>query len=198
MARTQGSRAEITGPLIREQARKLFARHGFAAVSMRQIAAEVGVQAGALYAYTKDKQTLLFEMLEDHMLDLLAAWQDDRTADPQLRLEKFVRFHIDFSLDRSDAVFLSYMELRNLDPENHARIAELRSRYESALETILRDGAKADVMQFDDSRLTTMALIAMLTGVTNWYREGGRLDRTRIGDIYWGLTQGAVGMVQRG
>ncbi|RJE83812.1 TetR/AcrR family transcriptional regulator [Paracoccus onubensis] len=192
MARTQGSRADITGPLIREQARRLFARQGYAAVSMRQIAAEVGVQAGALYAYTKDKQTLLFELLEEHMLELLAAWQDDPAGMPLDRLEKFVRFHIDFSLDRSDAVFLSYMELRNLDPENHARIAELRGRYEDALEAILRDGVGAGVMKIDDSRLATMALIAMLTGVTNWYREGGRLDRERIGDIYWRLAQGAV------
>ncbi|RNF32978.1 TetR/AcrR family transcriptional regulator [Paracoccus methylarcula] len=193
MARTQGSRADITGPLIRDHARRLFARQGYAAVSMRQIASAVGVQAGALYAYTPDKQALLFDLMESHMRDLLAAWRDDPGASPLRRLEDFVRFHIDFSLDHSDAVFLSYMELRNLTPENHARIAELRGRYEAALENILRDGIEAGVMSVDDPRLATMALIAMLTGVTNWYREGGRLDRQRIGDIYWGLARGAVG-----
>lgn len=193
MARTQGSRADITGPLIRDQARQLFARQGYAAVSMRQIASAVGVQAGALYAYTPDKQALLFDLMDNHMRDLLAAWQDRPAADPLQRLENFVRFHIGFSLDHSDAVFLSYMELRNLTPENHARIAELRGRYEMALEDILRDGIKSGVMSVDDPKLATMALIAMLTGVTNWYREGGRLDRQRIGDIYWGLARGAVG-----
>lgn len=193
MARTHGSRAEITGPLVRAEARRLFARHGYAAVSMRQIAAAVGVQAGALYAYTPDKQALLHDLLDSHMQELLAAWQDDPAAPPLTRLEAFVRFHIGFSLDHSDAVFLSYMELRNLTPQNHRRIADLRGRYESALETILRDGIAAGVMRLDDPKLATMALIAMLTGVTNWYREGGRLDRRRIGDIYWGLARGAVG-----
>ncbi|RJL07681.1 TetR/AcrR family transcriptional regulator [Paracoccus siganidrum] len=193
MARTHGSRAEITGPLVRAEARRLFARHGYAAVSMRQIAAAVGVQAGALYAYTPDKQALLHDLLDSHMQELLAAWQDDPAAPPLARLEAFVRFHIAFSLDHSDAVFLSYMELRNLTPQNHRRIADLRGRYEAALETILRDGIAAGVMRLDDPKLATMALIAMLTGVTNWYREGGRLDRRRIGDIYWGLARGAVG-----
>lgn len=192
MARTQGSRADITGPLIRDEARRLFARQGYAAVSMRQIAAAVGVQAGALYAYTPDKQALLLDLLESHMHQLLAAWRD-MPGDPLVRLERFVRFHIDTSLDHPDAVFLSYMELRNLTPENFARIAALRSRYEAGLEAILRDGVAAGVMRIDDTRLATMALIAMLTGVTNWYREGGRLDRRRIGDIYWGLARGAVG-----
>lgn len=193
MARTQGSRAEITGPLVRAEARRLFARHGYAAVSMRQIAAAVGVQAGALYAYTPDKQGLLYDLLDSHMQQLLQAWRDDSAAPPLQRLEAFVRFHIDFSLAHADAVLLSYMELRNLTPENHHRIAELRGRYEAALEAILRAGVAAGVMRIDDPKLATMALIAMLTGVTNWYQEGGRLDRRRIADIYWGLARGATG-----
>lgn len=193
MARTQGSRSDITGPLLRKTALKLFARQGYAAVSMRQIAAAVGVQVGALYAYTPDKQALLFDLLSDHMQELLAAWADDDASEPLKRLEHFVRFHIDFSLDHSDQVFLSYMELRNLTPENFATIAELRGRYEAALEAILRDGMAAGVMRVEDPKLATLALIAMLTGVTNWYREGGRLDRQRIGDIYWQLARGAVG-----
>lgn len=193
MARTQGSRAEITGPLIRDQALRLFARHGYAAVSMRQIAAAVGVQAGALYAYTPDKQALLHDLLESHMQNLLAAWQDDPQADPLERLENFVRFHISFTLDHPDAVFLSYMELRNLTPGNHRRIAEMRGRYEGILDGILRDGMATGAMRIDDRKLATMALIAMLTGVSNWFREGGRLSRNRIGDIYWGLARGTVG-----
>ena len=192
MARTQGSRAEITGPLVRQAARRLFARHGYAAVSMRQIAAAVGVQAGALYAYTPDKQALLADLLRDHMELLLAAWEDEG-GDPLARLERFVRFHIGYSLDHPDEVFLSYMELRNLTPDNHAAIAALRGRYETALANILRAGAEAGVMRVADARLAAMALIAMLTGVTNWYREGGRLDRAAVADHYWTLARGAVG-----
>ena len=193
MARTHGSHADVTGPLVREATLRLFAQQGYAAVSMRQIAAEVGVQAGALYAYTPDKQALLFDLLEGHMTYLLGVWRDDRAASPIDRLERFVRFHIDFSIEHADVVFLSYMELRNLTPQNFAVIAGLRGRYESALETILRDGIAAGQMRIDDPKLATLALIAMLTGVTNWYHEGGRLDRRRIGDIYWGLARGAVG-----
>lgn len=193
MARTQGSRADITGPLIREQALRLFARHGYAAVSMRQIASAVGVQAGALYTYTPDKQALLADLLSEHMEQLMAAWTDDPDQPPLDRLERFVRFHIAFSLDHPDAVFLSYMELRSLTSENHAAIAALRRRYEDALACILRAGQAAGVMAVPDIRLTAMALIAMLTGVTNWYRESGRLDRARVADVYWELAKGAVG-----
>ncbi|NHF72426.1 TetR/AcrR family transcriptional regulator [Paracoccus xiamenensis] len=197
MARTQGSRAEVTGPLIRDAALRLFARHGYAAVSMRQIAAEVGVQVGTLYAYTADKQALLTDLLRDHMEMILTAWRDDPDQPPLAQLDRFVDFHIDMSLDHPDGVFLSYMELRNLSPDNLALITDLRRRYERALQQILDAGVVEGQMRIDDTRLTRMALIGMLTSVTNWYRDGGRLDRGQLHHYYRGLVRGAVGAVER-
>lgn len=192
MARKTGSHSDITGPRIRDAARSLFARHGFAAVSMRQIAREVGVQAGALYLYTPDKETLLFDLLREHMEDLLAGWEAEAASGPPLeRLETFVRFHIRFNLERPEAVFLSYMELRNLSPDNYARIEALRRRYEDIPAQILRDGG--DAFATPEPRLAAFALIAMLTGVNTWFRAGGRLDRAAVEDLYWDMARGAVG-----
>ena len=193
MARKIGSHSEITGPRVRAAALRLFARHGYAAVPMRRIAEEVGVQAGALYLYTPDKQSLLFELMKGHMDELLAAWAGvPRRAAPQDRLEDFVRFHIGFHLDRPEAVFLSYMELRNLEPENFAVIETLRRAYEAELEAILREGLSAGVFGVPDTKLATLAVIAMLTGVTTWYREGGRLSRDAVAGHYWEMVRGAV------
>lgn len=192
MARTHGSRADITGPLIREQALILFARDGYAAVSMRKIAASVGVQVGTLYGYTPDKQALLFDLLHDHMQDIMAEWVDDPQSDPMARLAHFTRIHLEASLARRDAVFLSYMELRNLTAENYGRIATLRRCYEDRLESLLQDGIAVGVMQIEDTRVTAMALISMLTGVTNWYRDGGRLGHEDIHQLYWSMIRKAV------
>jgi AcrR family transcriptional regulator len=195
MPRKTGSHGQITGPRIRAAALRLFARHGYAAVSMRRIAAEVGVQAGALYTYIEDKQALLAELMRGHMTDLLAAWAAcPGETDPLVRLEQFTRFHIAYHLDRPDEVFVSYMELRNLAPENFAEIEALRRRYETALEDILRAGRDAGRFEIADTKLAALALIAMLTGVTTWYREGGRLDRSEVADLYWQMVQGAVGL----
>lgn len=193
MARKTGSHSEITGPRIRSAAERLFARHGFAAVPMRRIAAEVGVQAGALYLYTPDKETLLFDLMKTHLDELIAAWDATHAgADPLSRLEAFARFHIGFNLDRPDAVFLAYMELRNLGPEKFATIEALRRDYETRLEAILRAGVAAGVFVAPDPKIAALAIIAMLTGVTTWYREGGRLSRARISEIYWDMVRKSV------
>lgn len=193
MARKIGSHGDITGPAIREAALRLFAQSGYAAVSMRQIAAEVGVRAGALYLYTPDKQTLLFDLMCDHLDTLLAAWKKARGGDTPLeRLETFVRFHVDYHIDRRDAVFLAYMELRNLTPENFAEVERRRSLYESELRDILAEGEASGSFRLDDVHVTTMALIAMLTGVNTWFSERGRLSREDVQAIYLDLTRRMV------
>ncbi len=193
MARTTGSHSDITGPRIREAALKLFARHGFAAVSMRQIAAEVGVQAGALYNYTPDKQNLLFSLMQGHMEELLQARADRGLPDTAMaQLEDFTRFHIAFHLQRPDAVFVSYMELRNLDEANFATIEGLRRTYEDQLEQILQNGVKSGLFTVPDTKIATLAVIAMLTGVNTWYRSGGRLSVSEVETIYWDMVRKAV------
>ncbi|MBW4708475.1 TetR/AcrR family transcriptional regulator [Roseobacter sp. YSTF-M11] len=192
MARTAGSHSDITGPKVRDAALTLFARHGFAAVSMRQIAREVGVQVGALYNYTPDKQTLLFDLMQSHMDALLEAFSDDPAMPPRDRLHNFVRFHIRFHHDRPDAVFIAYMELRNLTPENFTNIEALRKRYEDKLEAILRAGVSSGVFDVADTKIATLAVIAMLTGVNTWFRSGGRLSLQDVEDQYWQMVRKAV------
>ena len=193
MPRTRGSSAASTAPRLRAAALRLFARHGFAAVSMRQIAGELGLQAGALYRYTPDKQALLFELMRDHLADVLAGWATaPRGNGPAGQLAAFVRFHIGFHIDRPEAVFVANMELRNLSPENFAEVERMRRAYEAELEAILADGQAAGAFAVPDLRLATLAVIAMLTGVTAWYREGGRLSRTAVAETYIDMVLRAV------
>lgn len=193
MARTQGSHSDITGPRVREAALRLFAQQGYAAVSMRQIAKEVGVQAGALYNYTPDKQSLLFDLLKTHMDQLLGACSVlPDTASPMEALEQFTRFHISHNYARAEAVFISYMELRNLNPENFAVIESLRRKYEQVLEDIIKNGVSEGQFSVSEPRVTAMALIAMLTGVNTWFREGGRLSLPEVETLYWDMVRKAV------
>ncbi|MVO15699.1 TetR/AcrR family transcriptional regulator [Parasedimentitalea huanghaiensis] len=193
MARTQGSHSGITGPRISDAALRLFAQHGYAAVSMRQIAREVGVQAGALYNYTPDKQSLLFRLMESHMTELLASWRDlPRDGGALSQLEAFTRFHIRFHMRRPDAVFIAYMELRNLSPDNFTSIESLRREYETALEMILKQGVSEGVFVVPDTKIATLAVIAMLNGVNTWYRSGGRLSLDEVETTYWEMVRRAM------
>ena len=185
MPRTIGSYSQNTRTLVRQSAERLFARHGYAAVSMRQLASDVGVQVGTIYNYTKDKQALLFAIMSEHMTELLQAWsREGQTIDPIDQLSQFLNFHLDYHLARRDAVFIAYMELRNLDAANFAQIETLRRQYEDALEQILIAGKSAKAFDIADTRITTLAIIGMLTEVVTWYRPDGRLKLDEVKSRY--------------
>lgn len=186
MGRVAGAVGKETASRAREAALGLFARHGYAAVSMREIASEVGVGAGALYNHFATKQDLLVELMIAHMEALLGAWAeiDSADANAEERLEAFSRFHIQFHADRADEVFVAYMELRSLERPNFHRIEKMRREYEAELEAILKEGAETGAFRIEDPRVAAMAIIAMLTGVTSWYRQSGRLSAERIEEIY--------------
>lgn len=177
---------------MRAAALRLFARGGYAAVSMRAIAAEVGVQAGALYNYTPDKQSLLFDLMQVHMGDLLDEAPDNAAQDAPQRLHDFVEFHIRFHADRPDEVFIAYMELRNLTPQNFTVIEGLRRQYEDRLEAILRAGVASGDFAVADTKIVTLAIIAMLTGVNTWFRAGGRLSLDQVVAQYWDMVRKSV------
>jgi len=132
--------------------------------------------------------------MRDHMQELRAAWRaEPNPPTATQRLELFSRFHIRYHLARPEAVFIAYMELRNLEPANFAAVQILRHAYEDELELILSAGQASSNFRVPDSRLATMAIIAMLTGVTAWYQEGGRLSRDRVERIYWNMVRRLVG-----
>lgn len=195
MARRAGSNGAETAEKLRNAALELFARSGYAAVSMRAIAAKTGVQAGAIYNHFPTKQHLLNDLLQVHMETLLDAWQEaeDPGLAPPQALEHFVRFHIRYHLDRSREVFISYMELRSLENENFSAIELLRRDYEKVPRAILERGAADGSFAIIDPQLTTMAMIAMLTGMTTWYRDNGRLSLDEIEAVYVRLVARLVG-----
>ena len=195
MARRAGSNGAETAEKLRNAALELFARSGYAAVSMRAIAAETGVQAGAIYNHFPTKQDLLNELLQVHMETLLSSWEDtaeEGLAPPQA-LEQFVRFHIRYHLDRSREVFISYMELRSLETENFSIIERLRRKYERVPRAILERGVADGSFDIIDPQVSTMAIIAMLNGMTTWYRAEGRLSLDEIEAIYVRLVARLVG-----
>jgi AcrR family transcriptional regulator len=182
MSRTVGSYGPKTMEAIRKAGLRLIFEHGYEAMSLRQLAAEVGIQAGSLYNHISTKQELLFDLIQDHINELLR--QLDRALDgkqaPEERLRAFVTFHVTYHMTRKREVFIANSELRSLEPRNYEAIVALRGAYEQRLAAILADGVEQGAFEVGDIQVATFAIIALLTGLCSWYRPGGRLTREAI------------------
>jgi AcrR family transcriptional regulator len=182
MARTIGSHGPTTLEAIRKAGVRLIFERGYDAMSLRDLAAEVGIQAGSLYNHISTKQELLFDLVQDHINDLLRQLDlalEDKT-DPVEKLRTFVAFHVTYHMTRKREVFIANSELRSLEPKNYDVVVALRGAYEQRLAQILADGVSEGVFDVVDVQVATFAIIALLTGLCTWYRPGGRLTKEAI------------------
>jgi hypothetical protein len=129
------------------------------------------------------------------MEDLLVE-TDERLAglkDPRDRLRAFIALHIDFHTRRKDHVFIGNMELRSLLPKHRAKVVALRADYEQRLRQIICDGKAQGLFKVSDETIATYAIIAMLTGVCDWYNPKGRLSIEKLTEYHTELVFGALG-----
>jgi AcrR family transcriptional regulator len=182
MARTKGSSGEKTQAAIRKAGLKLIYQHGFEAMSLRDLAHDVGIQQGSLYNHIDSKQALLFELMRTHLENLLTHLEERLSGlnDPVARLKAFIGFHLMYHMERKSEVYINNSELRSLEPKNLVKIKALRSAYERRLIDILKDGQTKGVFNETDAHVAAFALIAMLTGVCAWYKPQGRMSKEEL------------------
>src|SRR5436189_57265 len=101
--------------LIRLAALRHFAKHGYDAASMRQIAADAGITIATLYFHCSTKEQLLFDVLESQMQGLtngldaaLASGGESYSA----RVATAIRFHIQYVTRDEEGANISSSELR--------------------------------------------------------------------------------------
>jgi len=190
MARITGSKGARTAAAIRNSALRLIHRHGFAAMNLRDLAAEVGIRPGSLYNHITTKQALLFDLIREHMAALLTETDAALAAagpDAMDRLRAFIAHHLLYHFERKQEVYVANFELRALDPPNHARILAMRRQYEGRLIALLETGVAAGELDLGDTHVAAYAILAMLTGVCTWYKPDGRLAKEDLVALHTAL-----------
>ena len=183
MTRTAGSNGARTAAAIRRAGQRLIYRHGYEAMTLRGLAAEVGIKAASLYNHIQTKQHLLFELIRDHLERLLESTDAALAEAPDralARLETFVAHHILYHLERKQEVFIANFELRALEAANYAKIIAMRRAYEGKLIAILEAGVAAGEFEIPDVPIAAYAILAMLTGACTWYKPDGRLGKADV------------------
>ena len=115
--------------------------HGYANLSMRQIARAVGCSVGTLYLYFANKDALYSALVDEavvHLVDSYGPAHD--IADPVERLEAFCRSYVRFAMTYPEQYKVMYLEL-SLDP---ASVPEAYRRARKPLDDTAAVLAEAD------------------------------------------------------
>ncbi len=183
---------------IMEEALVLFNESGFHGTSVRDIATRVGVTVPALYYHHRNKEDVLFSMLErsiDYLGGLVDLALEEAGDDPRARFENLVLCIVGYMggsvrLARLDA------EIRSLSPEARSVYETKRLRVERALVETIEKGVNQGVMIASTPQLTARALLGMFQAITSWYRPDGPLAPEDLATVYLEIAGQAVALPQ--
>ena len=140
---------------------------------MRDIGAEVGMQAGSVYYHFKSKEELLLAVyalavdgIEGRLLHAL-----DGIDDPWKRLEVAVITHLETILDRDDYSSVMIGVTPDKSEDIMADLVALRDRYESNFKQIIN---ALPLKKGTDRRLLRLILLGALNSTKQWHQAGGK------------------------
>lgn len=185
MARSRASDYDDKRDAMLHRAAIVFSRDGYDRASMAGLAAECGVSKALLYHYYASKEALLFDIVRNHLEQLLDAVEsaDDRSLEPTARLRVLVGALLSAYRD-ADAEHRVQIEGMRLLPQAEQ---ETLKALERRLVALFADAIRAlNPHAFEGRQLikpVTMALFGMLNWFYMWFREGGGITREGYADL---------------
>lgn len=158
----------------------------FHAMSMRDLSREAGMSIGALYNYFAGKEELLRLMQQQRRTIAHEILSADIAAgrDPLEKLRTAVRTHLYLSEVMQPWFYFSYMEAKNLAPEERRAAVESELNTERQFADILAAGCARGRFQTEDCQMTASLIKALLQ---DWYLKRAKYARRGIGvDRYAG------------
>lgn len=165
----------------------LFSRKGYTATSTREVAALLGIQKASLYYHIDSKEDLLYMIcrasLEQIRHDVETAIRE--VNDPLDRLRTLISCHIESLLRDKDKHSTTFTEMHALSQDRLAQVLALRDAHESLVRSVLKEAQTAGVLRSDiDAKYLSLALLGMMNRVTVWYRRGGLLSPSQVGQLF--------------
>lgn len=155
----------------------IFARDGYAAVGMRDVAEAVGIRGASLYHHFASKEEILYAICltvtqepNEQNLPLL-----DAPGTPTERLAALVRAHLEHLHRRRVEHLVGLHELAALTREHRAVIDDHRRYYQRRVRDVVAAGMATDEFGVPDARLAAFAMCDMLNGLSNWFHDDGDL-----------------------
>ena len=149
---------------------ELFATRGFQAIGLRDLARYVGLHAGSLYHHIENKQSLLYELIEAALADLLADTKRRMkgASTTSERVRRFVQAFVSFNLNEQYRLILVTREFVNLSEDHKQQANRLRSDYYALLSATIATEYQQRGKPDGEITLITNAVIGMLYGQSQW------------------------------
>lgn len=173
------SKSARTRKRILDAGASAFRSDGYASVTLKDIAARAGLQAGSLYYHFDSKEEIVEEVLELGVDGVSAATREavdalGPGADPMARLRAAIAAHLKFVLTESDYAVANIRILSQVPQRIRQRHLKRQRRYGAFWRALFESAAKAGALRTHlDLSIVRMLTLGALNWSVEWYDANG-------------------------
>ncbi len=169
---------------ITQIAQNKFREKGYRAVSMRELADHVGIEAASFYNHFDSKESILkeicFRMADEFFNGIEEAINKEKFQDKQLI--RAITSHIKVITSNTDASAVFFHDWRYLSEPFLSEFKEMRRKYEAIFRKIIREGMNKNIFDKQDETFTVLTIFSSLNWVYEWYDPNGKFTPTQIAE----------------
>ena len=166
----------------------LFARQGFYATSVVNIASAVGIKDASIYNHFKSKQEILYAFLCEVLGSLVdecsTALAIVKNQSASKKLRTFVEAHVSFQVDNLEVTPMvdayTYQSIKVLTNEQYSGLVQYERTIFNLLKSILQEGVEENEFEIDDLTVTLFAILGSIEHLVYWYDPAGRLSKKSL------------------
>lgn len=182
MPRIRSDDYDTKAQAIMDSAAAIFAREGYPAAKMQDVAKACGATKSMLYHYYPTKDDLLFAMLQEHLGRLIAAMEEalGSKASPRERLQSLIEVYTQKSSQSRRRHMVAMNDVKYLPKARQTILIQLQRQLTELVSQLLRElnpGLPDEVY-----KPYTMMLIGMLNWTDFWYRPNGTVKPQELCD----------------
>lgn len=162
----------------------LFARKGYRATTLDDIAGDLGLKKASLYHYIRSKDELLVEIYQQifDRIDAAVAPYARSELPVDERLRRMVHVHIAVVTAELESLSVVFSEEAELPDELQRGIRHRKRAHEALFENVIAEGQRQGVFRPGSVRLMVLGLLGMCNWIYKWYRPDAA-DQTSVEDI---------------
>ena len=197
MARGRSATYDDQREAILARAAELFAARGYPGTSMNEVAAACGLTKPALYHYVRDKQALLLQICEDHIVTLqeLVEQVAARQLPPDEHLRALILAFVQAYADAQHQHRVLTEDVRFLGDAEREQVLEGQRQVVAAFARAVA-AVRPGIADAALHKPLTMLLFGMINWMFTWLQPDGALSHADMAPVVADLFLGGLAAVR--
>jgi TetR/AcrR family transcriptional regulator, cholesterol catabolism regulator len=170
----------------------LFAGRGFRAVTIDDIAANLGYTKSVVYYYFKSKNEILWQIFDRIYDSYLTTAQAvvNKNLPPEDAFKEIIRNHALHVMEHQDWTAIYNREESELDEKQRKLNTQRRREYDRLVRKVYEEGVESGVFKDIPSGIAIAGILGMCNWLYRWYDSKGKATATEIAAHYVDMLTG--------